>query len=97
MNALSLLAEHPQYRPLMRKGAIFQTMEHSTTKTTDEHYCHIRNDRALDDIERAWESRSSVKQIRKGRWLGMREAVPPCDPDALFGASMREKLQSHQV
>jgi hypothetical protein len=28
-------------------------MGHSTTKTTEEHYGRIRNDHALDDIEKA--------------------------------------------
>jgi integrase len=45
---------------------ISQTMGHSTTKTTEEHYGRIRSDRAQDDIEKAWENRSATRQDPKG-------------------------------
>jgi integrase len=51
-------------------SAISQTMGHSTTKTTEEHYGRIRNDRALDDIEKAWESRSTPPKDPKGPMTG---------------------------
>jgi hypothetical protein len=51
-------------------SAISQTMGHSTTKTTEEHYGRIKGDRALDDIEKAWESRSTTKQDPKGPMTG---------------------------
>ena len=36
-------------------SAISQTMGHATTKTTEEHYGRISNDRAIGDIEKALE------------------------------------------
>jgi hypothetical protein len=39
--------------------AISQTMGRSTTKTTEEHYGRISSDRAIDDIEKVWESSSA--------------------------------------
>jgi hypothetical protein len=52
-------------------SAISQMMGHSTTKTTEGHHGRIRNDRALDEIEKAWESRSAVaKQDTKGPMAG---------------------------
>lgn len=42
-------------------SAISQTMGHATTKTTEEHYGRISNDRAIGDIEKAWEKASSAE------------------------------------
>jgi hypothetical protein len=51
-------------------SAISQTMGHSTTKTTEEHYGPIRNDRALDDIEKAGENRTTTTKDPKGPMTG---------------------------
>jgi hypothetical protein len=46
-------------------SAISQTMGHATTKTTEGHYGRISNDRAINDIEKAWTSSPEVPKVAK--------------------------------
>ena len=40
-------------------------MGHATTKTTEEHYGRISNDRAISDIEKAWTSSPAAPKETK--------------------------------
>ena len=47
-------------------------MGHATTETTEQHYGSISNDRAINDIEKAWESRSEPPKDAKEHIPGVR-------------------------
>lgn len=51
-------------------SAISQTMGHATTKTTEEHYGRISNERAIGDIEKAWTSTPTTSKEAEADFTG---------------------------